>query len=119
MKSYPGPAVRRVMQREYGVFGKVECMRLAGISGVPIYNLRDYAVYRSQRAARASHPGAAGGHCRAATHRSSGRPAICGWTQSPRATTTAKPGCNTINASTSRYPMARWWSCVETISENT
>jgi transposase InsO family protein len=44
-----GPAVRRVMQREYGVFGKMEYVRLAGISVSHIYNLRDSTVYRSQR----------------------------------------------------------------------
>ena len=44
-----GPAVRRVMQREHDVFGKVEYVRLAGISVSHIYNLRDSTVYRSQR----------------------------------------------------------------------
>ena len=44
-----GPAVRRVMQREHDVFGKVEYVRLAGISVSHIYNLRDSVVYRSQR----------------------------------------------------------------------
>src|SRR5216683_1578362 len=44
-----GPAVRRVMQREYDVFGKMEYVRLAGISVSHIYNLRDSTVYRSQR----------------------------------------------------------------------
>ena len=44
-----GPAIRRVMQREHEVFGKVEYVRLAGISVSHIYNLRDSTVYRSQR----------------------------------------------------------------------
>jgi len=44
-----GPAVRRVMQREHEVFGKVEYVRLAGISVSHIYNLRGSTVYRSQR----------------------------------------------------------------------
>jgi hypothetical protein len=44
-----GPAVRRVRQREYDVFGKLEYVRLAGISVSHIYNLRDSTVYRSQR----------------------------------------------------------------------
>jgi hypothetical protein len=44
-----GPAVRRVMQREHEVFGKVDYERLAGISVSHIYNLRDSAVYRNQR----------------------------------------------------------------------
>ena len=44
-----GPAVRRVVQREHEVFGKVEYIRLAGISVSHIYNLRASPVYRSQR----------------------------------------------------------------------
>jgi len=44
-----GPAVRRVMQREHDVFGKVEYVRLARISVSHIYNLRESAVYRNQR----------------------------------------------------------------------
>lgn len=44
-----GPAVRRVLQREHDVFGKVEYVRLAGISVSHIYNLRDSTVYSSQR----------------------------------------------------------------------
>src|SRR5713226_2222399 len=44
-----GPAIRRVMQREHEVFGKVEYVRLAGISVSHIYNLRNSTVYRSQR----------------------------------------------------------------------
>ena len=44
-----GPAVRRVMQREHEVFGKLEYVRLAGISVSHIYNLRASTVYRSQR----------------------------------------------------------------------
>jgi len=44
-----GPAVRRVMQREHEMFGKVEYVRLARISVSHIYNLRDSTVYRSQR----------------------------------------------------------------------
>src|SRR5260370_24589875 len=44
-----GPAVRRAMQREHEVFGKVEYVRLAGISVSHIYNLRNSTAYRSQR----------------------------------------------------------------------
>jgi transposase InsO family protein len=44
-----GPAIRRVMQREHEVFGKVEYVRLADISVSHIYNLRNSTVYRSQR----------------------------------------------------------------------
>lgn len=44
-----GPAARRVRQREYDVFGKVEYKRLAGISVSHIYNLRRSTVYRNQR----------------------------------------------------------------------
>jgi hypothetical protein len=44
-----GPAIRRVMQREHEVFGKVEYVRLAGISVSHIYNLRNSMAYRSHR----------------------------------------------------------------------
>ncbi len=44
-----GPAVRRVLQREHEVFGKVEYTRLAGISVSHIYNLRGSTVYRKHR----------------------------------------------------------------------
>ena len=44
-----GPAVRRVIEREYAVFGKPEYARLAGISVSHLYNLRGSAVYRNHR----------------------------------------------------------------------
>ena len=44
-----GPAVRRILQREYRVFGQAEFQRLAGISASHIYNLRRAGAYRRQR----------------------------------------------------------------------
>jgi len=44
-----GPAVRRILQREYRVFGKAEYRRLAEISASHIYNLRRAAAYRRHR----------------------------------------------------------------------
>jgi hypothetical protein len=44
-----GPAVRRICQREYGVFGKPEFERLAGISVGHLYNLRNSETYRNHR----------------------------------------------------------------------
>ena len=44
-----GPAVRRIVQREYQVFGKTEFQRLAQISASHIYNLRRAGAYRQQR----------------------------------------------------------------------
>jgi len=44
-----GPAVRRIVQREYEVFGKPEYERLAEISAAHIYNLRRSDTYRNQR----------------------------------------------------------------------
>jgi len=44
-----GPAVRRILQREYQVYGHPECERLAEISASHIYNLRISATYRKQR----------------------------------------------------------------------
>jgi len=48
--SLSGPAVRRILQREYQVFGKPEFQRLAQISASHLYNLRHTgAAYRQQR----------------------------------------------------------------------
>lgn len=44
-----GPAVRRILQREYHVFGQAEFQRLAGISASHLYNLRRAGAYRRQR----------------------------------------------------------------------
>jgi hypothetical protein len=44
-----GPAVRRICQREFAVFGNAEYERLAGISASHIYNLRRSAAYRKVR----------------------------------------------------------------------
>jgi len=78
-----GPAARRIVQREYQVFGHVEFARLAGISVFQIYNLRNSAAYRSRRV-RVQHTQA--------------RPARAGqvtsaWIRCTKATTTASPAC--------------------------
>lgn len=44
-----GPAVRRICQREYTVFGKPEFERLARISVGHLYNLRNSETYRNHR----------------------------------------------------------------------
>jgi hypothetical protein len=44
-----GPGVRRILQREFTVFGKPEFENLAGISASHIYNLRDSRTYTSVR----------------------------------------------------------------------
>jgi hypothetical protein len=44
-----GPAVRRILQREFQVFGKTEYQRLAGISVSHLYNLRHSVRYQNQR----------------------------------------------------------------------
>src|SRR5580704_15805752 len=44
-----GPGVRRILQREFTVFGKLEFENLAGISASHIYNLRDSKTYASVR----------------------------------------------------------------------
>jgi len=41
-----GPSTRRILQREYGEFGRKEYERLAGISASHIYNLRRSPAYR-------------------------------------------------------------------------
>src|SRR2546428_5186853 len=43
-----GPAVRRGVKRGHEVFGQPEDERLAGISGAPIYKLRQSTGYPSQ-----------------------------------------------------------------------
>lgn len=44
-----GPAIRRILQREYQVFGQPEYQRLAQISVSHIYNLRRSRTYRNHR----------------------------------------------------------------------
>jgi transposase InsO family protein len=44
-----GPALRRILHREHNVFDRQEYERLSQISVSHIYNLRQSAVYRSQR----------------------------------------------------------------------
>lgn len=44
-----GPGVRRILQREFTVFGKPEFENLAGISASHIYNLRESKTYASVR----------------------------------------------------------------------
>jgi len=44
-----GPATRRILEREYRVFGDARYQRLAGISAAHIYNLRRSEVYRKRR----------------------------------------------------------------------
>ena len=43
-----GPSTRRILQREYGEFGRKEYERLAGIPASHIYNLRKSPAYRSR-----------------------------------------------------------------------
>lgn len=44
-----GPAVRRILQREFQIFGQSEYQRLAGISVSHLYNLRHSVRYQNQR----------------------------------------------------------------------
>jgi len=44
-----GPAIRRILQREYEVYGKAEFERLAGLSVSHLYNLRRSVAYRRRR----------------------------------------------------------------------
>ena len=44
-----GPAIRRILQREYAVYGKVEFERLARVSVSHLYNLRRSVAYRRRR----------------------------------------------------------------------
>jgi len=44
-----GPATRRILEREYAVFGDARYQRLAGISAAHIYNLRRSPVYGKRR----------------------------------------------------------------------
>src|SRR5438552_4311538 len=45
-----GPAMRRILEREYQQFGQAQYARLAGISVAHLYNLRRSARYRNQAA---------------------------------------------------------------------
>jgi transposase InsO family protein len=45
-----GPATARILEREYGEFGRQEFVRLAGISPSHIYNLRQKELYQKRNA---------------------------------------------------------------------
>src|SRR5271169_5196539 len=45
-----GPATRRILQREFQIFGRKKFQRLAGLSVSHLYNLRASAAYRRQAA---------------------------------------------------------------------
>jgi hypothetical protein len=47
-----GPATKRILEREFTVYGKVEYKRLAGISASHIYNLRGGKRYRQMSSVR-------------------------------------------------------------------
>ena len=47
-----GPATKRILEREFTVYGKVEYKRLAGISAAHIYNLRRGHLYRQMSSMR-------------------------------------------------------------------
>ena len=44
-----GPATRRILEREYQLYGQVEYQRLASISVAHLYNLRQQGRYRERR----------------------------------------------------------------------
>ena len=44
-----GPATRKILEREWGEFGKAEYARLAGISVAQLYRLRQSKSYRTRR----------------------------------------------------------------------
>jgi len=44
-----GPATRRILEREYRQYGKLEYQRLAAISVAHLYNLRKQSRYRERR----------------------------------------------------------------------
>lgn len=48
-ESLSGPATRRILEREYRVYGKAEYERLAAISVSHLYNLRQSSRYRERR----------------------------------------------------------------------
>jgi transposase InsO family protein len=45
-----GPATRKILEREFGEYGKSEYERLAGISGAHLYRLRKSKTYRTRQA---------------------------------------------------------------------
>jgi transposase InsO family protein len=47
-ESLSGPATRRILQREFGVYGKAEFQRLAALSNGHLYNLRQQPRYRQR-----------------------------------------------------------------------
>jgi hypothetical protein len=112
-----GPALRHILHREFEIFGRKEYERLAGLSVSHLYNLRNSAVYRSQRV-RVSHTQSRQisiGERR--TPDPKGKPGFLRVDTVHQGQKDGKPGVSYINSVDTVTP---WQNvgCVETISEH-
>jgi transposase InsO family protein len=112
-----GPGVRRILQREFTVFGKLEFRNLAEISASHIYNLRDSKTYAGVRV-RVTHTQArqvSVGERRKPDPR--GQPGYLRVDTVHQGHQDGQPGVYHINAVDT---VTQWQvvGCVETISEN-
>ena len=111
-----GPAVRRILEREYAFFGNADYQRLAGISVSHIYNLRGSEAYRDQRVwvhHTQARQVSIGERCKPDPQ---GRPGYLRVDTMHQGNQDGKPGLYHINAVDT---VTQWQvvGCVETISE--
>ena len=104
-----GPAVRRILQREFEVYGKTDYQRLASISASHIYNLRRTRAYREHHVHHTKTRAAAVSIGERRKPDPRGRPVTCGSTPCTRATPKPARGCITSTPST-RSRNGRWWA---------
>ena len=90
-----GPAVRRILRREYEVFGKQEYQQLAHISVSHLYNLRRSKAYRKIRVQVQSTRASKVSIAERRKPEPRGRPGTCVWTQCTKGTMTDSPDFTT------------------------
>ena len=88
-----GPSTRRVMHRQYELFGDRRFERLAGLSNSHLYRVRHSTTYRRRRNPRRRPSPPRSALASAASHTRRGVRALCGWTRFTKATSTATRGC--------------------------
>ena len=104
-----GPATRRIFEREFGHYGKLEFQRLAAISNGHLYNLRrtPRAIASASRITKKRGP-AQWPLASAAVPIREGAPGICGWIRCTKATPNM-PGASTTSTPWMRSRNGKLW----------
>ena len=114
-----GPAVKRILSREYEVFGHPEFAQLAEISVSHLYNLRQSQAYRRVRV-RVEHtrPSRKVNIGERRRPRPLGRPGLLRLDTAQQGPRTAEPGCIT-SVWWTRSHSGRWWGAWKPFANST